>query len=103
MRRMSRRLLIAISLALALLFVQQGAATHALAHVLAEQSQDQSLPRNQPCELCMAFAQIGGAIGSNPVHFDFGIAVGAPFTPHATANYSHTFAAFAARAPPHPA
>lgn len=103
MRRMSRRLLIALSLALALLFVQQGAATHAITHVLAEQSQDQSLPHNQSCELCVAFAQIGGAIASNPVHFDFGIAVGAPFAPHVAAPYSHTFAAYAARAPPYPA
>lgn len=99
---MSRRLLIALSLAFALLFVQQGAATHAITHVLAEQSQDQSLPHNQPCELCMAFAQIGGAIGSNPVHFDFGITLGVPFTPFVSFNYSQTFAAFAARAPPYP-
>lgn len=93
---MSRRLLIALSLALALLFVQQGAATHAIAHVLAEQSQDQSLPHDSQCELCVAFAQIG----SDSIHFDFGTPVGSPFTTLATAHSPQTFAAFAAPAPP---
>ena len=87
-------------LVLALLFVQQGAVTHAISHALAEQSQDQSLPHDSQCELCAAYAQVGSAVGSSDVHFDFT----SPFTEARNdapvAFRSVTFAAFAARAPP---
>ncbi len=97
---MSRRLLFSLLLACALLFVQQGAALHNLSHVLAEQTQDHSLPHDPQCELCAAYAQIGSAIGSTAISFDLATA---PNVPHATALHSIqtcTCAAFAARAPP---
>ena len=94
------RLLQPLLLVFALLFVQQGAATHAIAHVLAEQSQDQSLPHDQQCELCAGYAQIGGAVGNYAAHFDFSASFSATY--ERTRNDPHrlTLAAFAARAPP---
>jgi hypothetical protein len=94
------RLLRPLFLVLALLFVQQGAAVHGLAHVLAEQTQDKSLAHDQPCELCVAYAQIGSAAVSDAVCFDFSAPcagihhfLDAGFLPAPCA-------AFAARAPP---
>lgn len=87
-------------LVLALLFVQQGAVTHAIAHALAEQSQDQSLPHDQQCELCAAYAQVGSALGSGSVHFDFAPRAAETHFAHSASFHSVAFAAFAARAPP---
>ncbi|MBU0687972.1 MAG: hypothetical protein KJ850_10525 [Gammaproteobacteria bacterium] len=97
------RPLLPILLAFALLFTQLGGMTHGIAHVLAEQTQDQSLPHDSQCELCAGYAQIGSAISSSDVHFEF--------SPSFTATYGNThndphpitLAAFAARAPPHSA
>jgi hypothetical protein len=103
MHTMSRRLLLSLMLAFSLLFVQQGAAKHSIAHTLAQQSQDQSLPHDQQCELCIAYAQIGSAVGSSDIHFDFT----APFSNTYERTHSNphtiTIAAFAPRAPPHSA
>jgi hypothetical protein len=101
MRRMFRSALLKTFLVLALLFVQQGAVTHGIAHTLAEQSQDQSLPHDQQCELCAAYAQVGSAIGSGEVHFDFATSFIETHGELAVAFHSFTFAAFAARAPPY--
>lgn len=76
---------------------------HGITHTLTEQSQDQSLPHDPQCELCIAYAQLGSAVGSNDIRFDFT----APFS----TRYEHarhdihvlTLAAFTARAPPHSA
>lgn len=87
-------------LVLALLFVQQGAVTHTISHTLAEQSHDQSLPHDQQCELCAAYAQVGSAVGSSAVHFDFPVSFAETHSEPAVAFRSFTFAAFAARAPP---
>ena len=103
MSDMSRKLLLTVLLACSMLFVQQGAVMHGIAHTLAEQSQDPSLPHDPQCELCIAYAQIGSAVGSSEAYFDFS----ATFT--STYEHSHndphtiTLAAFAARAPPHSA
>jgi hypothetical protein len=84
----------------ALLFAQQGAVTHSIAHTLVEQSQDQSLPHHEHCDLCAVYAQIGGAVASGHVHFDFAVAFRDAFTQHSASFQSATFVAFAARAPP---
>lgn len=94
------RLLQALLLAFALLFVQQGAATHAIAHTLAEQSRDQSLPHDQHCELCAGYAQIGGAVGCSDVHFDLLASCTLTFERSRNDPHTLTIAAFAARAPP---
>lgn len=103
MRTMSRRLLTLLLLAFSLLFVQQGAAMHSIAHTLNEQSPDQSLPHDPQCELCIAYAQIGSAVGSNVVHFDFTASFTASYERTCNDPLTITLAAFAARAPPHSA
>lgn len=100
MQRMFRSALLKSLLVLTLLFAQQGAVTHAIAHKLAEQSQDQSLPHDQQCELCAAYAQVGSAVGSSDVHFDFTRSFTEARNHRVAAFRSVTFAAFAARAPP---
>jgi predicted dienelactone hydrolase len=87
-------------LVIALLFAQQGALTHTIAHMLAEQSQDQPLPHDQQCDLCAAYAQVGSAVGSNAVHFDFAAPAETTLSSHFASFRSTAFAAFAARAPP---
>jgi hypothetical protein len=87
-------------LILALLFAQQGAVTHGIAHTLAAQAQDQSLPHDQQCELCAAYAQVGSAVGSSSVHFDFAARTQETLSTRSASFHSIAFAAFAARAPP---
>jgi len=90
-------------LVFALLFAQQGAVVHSISHVLAEQSQDQSLPHDKHCDLCAAYAQIGSAIGASHVHFDFASSFEETLTTHSVSFRSTAFTAFAARAPPYSA
>jgi hypothetical protein len=96
----STRLLLPLLLVFALLFAQQGAATHSVTHVLAEQSQDQSQPHHENCDLCAVYAQIGSAIGSSHVHFDFSSSIEETHTSYSSSFRSIAFTAFAARAPP---
>ena len=100
MRLMLRSALLKSLLVLALLFAQQGAVTHGISHVLAEQSQDQSLPHHQHCELCAVYAQIGSAIGSSHVSFDFTLSFEETLYHYSVSFRSVAFTAFAARAPP---
>ncbi len=100
MRPMLRAIFLKSLLVLALLFTQQGAVTHAIAHTLAEQSQDQSLPHDQQCELCAAYAQIGSALGSSSVQFDLASHQETARSTHSASFRPVAFAAFAARAPP---
>lgn len=98
---MLRSVFLKLLLVAALLFVQQGAAMHAISHALAERSQDQSHPHDGQCELCAAYAQIGSAVGSSDVRFDFSVACFETGSDSAVDFRSATFAAFAARAPPY--
>jgi hypothetical protein len=94
------RLSLPLLLVLALLFAQHGAFAHGIAHTLAEQSQDQSLPHDKHCDLCATYAQIGSAVASSVVHFDFTVAFGEAPAAQRASFHSIAFAAFAARAPP---
>jgi hypothetical protein len=96
----SFRLFLPLLLVFALLFAQQGAVTHSISHVLAEQSQDQSLPHHQHCDLCAVYAQIGSAISSSHVSFDFASSFEKTLATHSLSLRSIAFTAFAARAPP---
>lgn len=100
MRRMFRSVLLKFLLVFALLFVQQGAIAHGISHVLAEQSQDRSLPHDQHCELCAAYAQVGSALGSDSIQFDLPPPAFEAQHEHDVALPAIPFAAFAARAPP---
>lgn len=97
------RLLQPLLFALALLFAQQGGLTHGIEHTLLEQKQDPSLPHHQHCELCAVYAQIGSAVDSCDVHFDFSTSFDAPYERPHNDTSALTFTAFAARAPPHSA
>jgi hypothetical protein len=97
---MLRPVLLKLLLVFALLFAQQGSVTHGISHVLAEQSQDQSLPHHQHCDLCAVYAQVGSAIGSSHVAFNFTSSFEAALTTHSVSFRSIAFTAFAARAPP---
>lgn len=100
MPRMLRSAFLKSLLVIALLFAQQGAVTHSISHVLAEQGKNQSLPHDKHCDLCSTYAQIGCAIGSNDIHFDFASSFEEAHSSHAASFHSAAFAAFAARAPP---
>ena len=97
----SSRIFYRLLLVFSLLFVQTGGMVHGIAHTLAEQTQDQSLPHDKLCELCAAYAQVGGALASNAFIF-IPAAHGASF---AVSSFvfvpSPAFSAFAARAPPY--
>jgi hypothetical protein len=59
--------------ALFLLFGQQGGVIHALKHAFAEQTQQHknSAPHANDCEQCLSYAQLGGALNSDFLSFDF--------------------------------
>lgn len=97
---MLRAFLLRSLLAFTLLFTQQGLVTHAIAHTLAEQTQDHSLPHDQQCELCAAYAQLGNAVGSGEVHFDLDTSFDEAHTAFVETTSALSFSAFAARAPP---
>jgi hypothetical protein len=99
----SSRLFLPLFLISALLFAQQGAITHSISHVLAEQTQDQSLPHDKHCDLCAAYAQIGSAVGVSHIHFDFASSFAATSDTYSVVFRSFAFSAFAARAPPYSA
>jgi len=101
---MQRSLVVRFLLVLALLFVQLGGAAHGIAHALAEQQQEQTLPHDKQCDLCASYAQLGSTLGSDqPSHIP-NIGSGETFTAATlTAYHTPSFAAFAARAPPHSA
>ncbi|MBU0592824.1 MAG: hypothetical protein KKH74_03700 [Gammaproteobacteria bacterium] len=56
-------------LAFALLFVQQGAAIHALSHLAeslpSHSQQDKQLPHSPACDKCVVYANIGTALASS--------------------------------------
>lgn len=95
------RIILSLLFACVVLFAQQGAVTHAMQHVLAEQTQDQSLPHDKLCDLCTVYAQIGSAIGSSPVFFAPDEQQGSFAQIFFSRFRSAFFAAFAARAPPY--
>ena len=86
-----------------LLFVQLGGLVHGISHTLDEQAQGsgQSLPHDKHCDLCMAYAQIGSAIGSSSINFAGSENFETPHINHPGSYTSNTFVAFAARAPPY--
>lgn len=100
---MFRTLLPRFLLITALLFAQLGGLTHGIAHALAEQGSEQSLPHDKHCDLCAAYAQIGSAIGSNSIAFVSGEYCATPHFNNFSAYASDPFVAFSARAPPYSA
>lgn len=59
------RLFFPLLLAFALLFAQQGGASHVLHHALEKQSQqDKQTSHSLSCEQCATYAQLGSALSS---------------------------------------
>ena len=94
-------ILFRIMLVLALLFVQLGGLTHGIAHAMAEQTQDQSLPHDKHCELCAAYAQLDSPLGNFDSSFESSRSCKADYLVHYLPRLPDTLAVFAARAPPH--
>ena len=67
------RLIPSLLFALVLLFAQQGGVLHTLRHSFAEQVQKQNkqVPHAHDCEECTAYAQLGSALNSGILAFDF--------------------------------
>lgn len=89
----------------ALLFAQLGGMVHGISHVLADPAQhsDQSLQHDKHCDLCVAYAQIGSAIGSTGISFATVENCETLHLNDCCSHLSNTFVAFAARAPPYSA
>lgn len=70
---MNTRLLYSLLLAFALLFAQQGAVLHALAHLAegtpTQSQQEKHLPHSPACDKCVVYAGIGSAASSSPLVF----------------------------------
>lgn len=95
------RLLQPLFLAFALLAAQQGAAAHALGHLLGQiEHQDKKAPHSPACEQCAAYAQIGSALHVSAFNLIPAAAHGEA-VPHRTLFFRSASAfAPAARAPP---
>lgn len=59
-----RRILLACSFGLALLFAQQAAALHDLGHAVDRIEHKSPLPFGATCDQCFACAQLSGAVGA---------------------------------------
>jgi hypothetical protein len=103
---MSRRIAIRIMLSLLLLLSQQMALSHAMSHWAGTAHSEDSrlsaaVAQDQSCDQCLSFAQLAGAVGTDPCRFAplvgtetalAGTAI-SPFVPDSRAP-------FEARAPP---
>ena len=92
------RFLLPLLLAFALLFAQQGAAMHALGHIMAQQ--DKQAPHSPACEQCAAYAQLGGALGSRTHSFSFDAALSQAVRQRTTTFFSTHTLTTVARGPP---
>lgn len=70
---MRSRLILFVFLAFSLLFVQQGAALHALSHFAdsapSQSQHEKHLPHSPTCDKCVAYAGLSGAVTSSPPVF----------------------------------
>ena len=89
--------------ALALLFAQQGALAHSVAHFLSDEApsqQDKPLPNSKVCDKCLTYAGISGVLHSDsPIILLHDTNVGL-FASFAHCFFSTSFLAFSSRAPP---
>jgi hypothetical protein len=104
-RAMNRSLYTRLLLIFALLFAQMGGLAHGISHIIADQSQgsDQSLPHDKYCGQCVAYAQIGGLIGSSAISFVSNESFEKLHFSEPVSYTFNTFVVFAARAPPYSA
>lgn len=98
--KLSRRILFALAVALALLFGEQAAALHDLGHAVDQIAHKGSAP-GSPCDQCFACAQLSGAVGTSlPVIPDVPLERGAPNERARPAFFASPRFAFLSRGPP---
>ena len=88
---------------LALLFAQQGALAHSVAHFLSNEAplqQDKPLPNSKVCDKCIAYAGISGALHSDSPIILLHDTNDGLFASDARCILSLSFLAFSSRAPP---
>lgn len=90
-------------LVIALLFTQLGGLTHGISHILEGQSSDHSLSHEKHCDLCAAYAQLGGALSSPAIQFGAIEHHASSFFDSPVSFRSTAFNAYTARAPPYSA
>ncbi|MDD2720041.1 MAG: hypothetical protein PHH47_01885 [Gallionella sp.] len=100
---MSRSLFSRLFLICALLFAQMGAVTHSIAHTLADRATEHTLSHDKHCDLCEAYNQIGGAVGSTSQPFLSEPPQQTPLASLVVAPTGDIHIAYPARAPPCPA
>ena len=100
---MLRSLLPRFLLIITLLFTQLGGLTHGISHILEGQGSDHSLSHEKHCDLCAAYAQLGGALSSPAIQFGATEHHASSFFDSPVSFRSTTFNAYTARAPPYSA
>ncbi|MFI4922153.1 MAG: hypothetical protein ACHP6J_00365 [Burkholderiales bacterium] len=88
---------------MALLFAQQAALAHSVAHFLSDEApsqQDKQLPNSKVCDKCLAYAGISGALHSDSPTILLHDTSSGFFAGVAHCFLSTTFLAFSSRAPP---
>jgi hypothetical protein len=98
-----QRIFANIFFALALLFAQQGALAHSVAHFLSDEApsqQDKQLPNSKVCDKCLAYAGMSGALHSDSPNILLHDSNAGLFTGVAHCFFSTSFLAFSSRAPP---
>jgi hypothetical protein len=100
----TRRPLVSIFLVFLLLFTQQIGYAHAISHLVKanySESKNSQLPVEQACEHCIAFAQIGSALRSDPIFFAVTpVAAEIPQARSTQFHFLRTICVFQSRAPP---
>ncbi|MFA7239617.1 MAG: hypothetical protein WC091_05840 [Sulfuricellaceae bacterium] len=98
------RRLLHLAFAFALLFAQQGAALHALSHLMngtpAHSEQEKHLPHTPACDKCVAYAAVGSTASSSPLAFDGQKAVGLLAAIIPVPLFTSALQAYRSRAPP---
>jgi len=102
--KMKSRWLLHLCFALSLLFAQQGAARHALAHLAenlpAQSQQEKHLPHSPACDKCVVYAGIGSAAASVAPSFDLRESGEPFFSTLFSPFFSKPQRAYSSRAPP---
>jgi hypothetical protein len=97
-------LLLFLALAFTLLFVQQGAAVHALSHLAehlpSHSQQDKQLPHSPACDKCVVYAGIGSAITSSSLNIPAEALHFRHVAPRRASILSRPARVYLARAPP---
>ena len=96
---MLRRLFLTLTLALLFGLGQQGAAVHAISHLTEQQQRDKS-DISPVCDKCVAYAQLGSALGSKTFSLPRLTAAHTPYAEQPVHVAAALHSSYQARAPP---